>query len=251
MVRRWSSSRLQAEQVSADATRVSEGKWTELSTFVRRSFHAFLMGAQEVTPGAIFRVSGNPRSDGSLVLIPFEDARSGRQYLARVTPSGAVWAEGVDQFELAAPVVIEVNPAEVELALVRAERASSPPAQVEDATASPLPDPEDAAESYSRSKFDQTMERNSCREGYLAGYAAVPRNCPRPESNQRTRFRKPLLYPLSYGGAGQRVAPSAGPLFIACLPALPLARGQVRRGRNACSWTTAPRLVGCPSWRLS
>jgi hypothetical protein len=26
------------------------------------------------------------------------------------------------------------------------------------------------------------------------------RQCPRPESNQRTRFRKPLLYPLSYGG---------------------------------------------------
>jgi hypothetical protein len=24
--------------------------------------------------------------------------------------------------------------------------------------------------------------------------------CPRPESNQGTRFRKPLLYPLSYGG---------------------------------------------------
>ncbi len=23
----------------------------------------------------------------------------------------------------------------------------------------------------------------------------------------RTRFRKPLLYPLSYGGAGQRVSP--------------------------------------------
>ena len=33
------------------------------------------------------------------------------------------------------------------------------------------------------------------------------RRCPRPESNQRTRFRKPLLYPLSYGGqAEQRVA---------------------------------------------
>jgi hypothetical protein len=30
--------------------------------------------------------------------------------------------------------------------------------------------------------------------------------CPRPESNQRTRFRKPLLYPLSYGGPGGRVA---------------------------------------------
>ncbi len=27
------------------------------------------------------------------------------------------------------------------------------------------------------------------------------RGCPRPESNQRTRFRKPLLYPLSYGGS--------------------------------------------------
>ena len=25
--------------------------------------------------------------------------------------------------------------------------------------------------------------------------------CPRQESNLRTRFRKPLLYPLSYGGA--------------------------------------------------
>ena len=24
--------------------------------------------------------------------------------------------------------------------------------------------------------------------------------CPRRESNSRTRFRKPLLYPLSYGG---------------------------------------------------
>jgi hypothetical protein len=30
--------------------------------------------------------------------------------------------------------------------------------------------------------------------------------CPRPESNQRTRFRKPLLYPLSYGGVFRRFA---------------------------------------------
>jgi hypothetical protein len=30
--------------------------------------------------------------------------------------------------------------------------------------------------------------------------------CPRPESNQGTRFRKPLLYPLSYGGSGGSVA---------------------------------------------
>ncbi len=29
----------------------------------------------------------------------------------------------------------------------------------------------------------------------------LPTECPRPESNQRTRFRKPLLYPLSYGGS--------------------------------------------------
>ena len=34
--------------------------------------------------------------------------------------------------------------------------------------------------------------------------------CPRHESNMRTRFRKPLLYPLSYGGLRRRVAPAAG-----------------------------------------
>ena len=34
------------------------------------------------------------------------------------------------------------------------------------------------------------------------------RKCPRQESNLRTRFRKPLLYPLSYGGgAGVSVEP--------------------------------------------
>jgi hypothetical protein len=37
-------------------------------------------------------------------------------------------------------------------------------------------------------------------EGQLFDHRAG--QCPRPESNQRTRFRKPLLYPLSYGGAG-------------------------------------------------
>jgi hypothetical protein len=35
------------------------------------------------------------------------------------------------------------------------------------------------------------------------------RRCPRQESNLRTRFRKPLLYPLSYGG---RLLRLAGPL---------------------------------------
>jgi hypothetical protein len=27
--------------------------------------------------------------------------------------------------------------------------------------------------------------------------------CPRPESNRRTRFRRALLYPLSYGGESE------------------------------------------------
>jgi hypothetical protein len=31
--------------------------------------------------------------------------------------------------------------------------------------------------------------------------------CPRPESNQGTRFRKPLLYPLSYGGPAAEYPP--------------------------------------------
>src|SRR5205807_4107662 len=43
-----------------------------------------------------------------------------------------------------------------------------------------------------------------------ASHPAPEPECPRPESNQRTRFRKPLLYPLSYGGAArQRSAGSA------------------------------------------
>src|SRR5260370_16376873 len=32
--------------------------------------------------------------------------------------------------------------------------------------------------------------------------------CPRHESNMRTRFRKPLLYPLSYGGRGTLCPPA-------------------------------------------
>jgi hypothetical protein len=47
--------------------------------------------------------------------------------------------------------------------------------------------------------------------------AAAQGRCPRPESNQRTRFRKPLLYPLSYGGAGTlcRGAGSPAPPLVA------------------------------------
>jgi len=36
---------------------------------------------------------------------------------------------------------------------------------------------------------------------------AVELRYPRPESNWRTRFRKPMLYPLSYGGSAIHVSP--------------------------------------------
>ena len=48
------------------------------------------------------------------------------------------------------------------------------------------------------------------------GFSDIPvqvstRECPRQESNLRTRFRKPLLYPLSYGGkCGQISAARTG-----------------------------------------
>src|ERR1051326_1003629 len=46
--------------------------------------------------------------------------------------------------------------------------------------------------------------REEIEERPTVAQTTVPRRmtleCPRPESNQRTRFRKPLLYPLSYGG---------------------------------------------------
>jgi hypothetical protein len=57
------------------------------------------------------------------------------------------------------------------------------------------------------------------RPGFgVSGYLVVPRplrkraraECPRPESNQRTRFRKPLLYPLSYGGPVRKMLQNDG-----------------------------------------
>jgi hypothetical protein len=52
----------------------------------------------------------------------------------------------------------------------------------------------------------------------ICGYSASARlrcwRCPRPESNQRTRFRKPLLYPLSYGGRKSFGEPGALSLLI-------------------------------------
>ncbi len=53
----------------------------------------------------------------------------------------------------------------------------------------PLLDGEHEARVYFR-----MIERGAQRR------AQAIEKCPRPESNQRTRFRKPLLYPLSYGG---------------------------------------------------
>jgi hypothetical protein len=39
----------------------------------------------------------------------------------------------------------------------------------------------------------------------------LKRGCPRQESNLRTRFRKPLLYPLSYGGGFGLIKPIGEP----------------------------------------
>ena len=38
-----------------------------------------------------------------------------------------------------------------------------------------------------------------------------PRWCPRQDSNLRSRFRKPMLYPLSYEGIAHRT--NLGPIF--------------------------------------
>jgi hypothetical protein len=50
--------------------------------------------------------------------------------------------------------------------------------------------------------YEAGPDRRTDRRPGLAAALTGSRRCPRPESNQRTRFRKPLLYPLSYGGSG-------------------------------------------------
>ena len=49
---------------------------------------------------------------------------------------------------------------------------------------------------------DAGSQRRACvaRTSQRLGYFASTVRCPRQESNLCTRFRKPLLYPLSYGG---------------------------------------------------
>src|SRR5205085_1269261 len=54
--------------------------------------------------------------------------------------------------------------------------------------------------------------------------------CPRPESNQRTRFRKPLLYPLSYGGGTNH--DSVGHGVLRNISELPFSFPRTERGRG-------------------
>src|SRR5437764_2776178 len=56
-------------------------------------------------------------------------------------------------------------------------------------------------------------------------------SCPRPESNQCTRFRKPLLYPLSYGGA-MPLSVEREPRGLTSAPAAENAAGAVEWSRK-------------------
>ena len=53
----------------------------------------------------------------------------------------------------------------------------------------------------------EELPRSSCKSSTSEAVS----ECPRQESNLRTRFRKPLLYPLSYGGAGCEAYPDPQP----------------------------------------
>ena len=62
--------------------------------------------------------------------------------------------------------------------------------------------------SRTESTLDQSGQLNHRGDGTVG--EAQPK-CPRHESNMRTRFRKPLLYPLSYGGS---LANGSGSSFL-------------------------------------
>jgi hypothetical protein len=47
------------------------------------------------------------------------------------------------------------------------------------------------------------LDAGRIHQGHILGRDEKS-GCPRQESNLRTRFRKPLLYPLSYEGRGPR-----------------------------------------------
>jgi hypothetical protein len=63
-----------------------------------------------------------------------------------------------------------------------------------------------------RHKIDIGTTDVSARQGLVS---PLQTGCPRQDSNLRTRLRRPLLYPLSYGGSGRRGNITSTPDLIA------------------------------------
>jgi hypothetical protein len=66
----------------------------------------------------------------------------------------------------------------------------------------------DQVRSPARGSARMKERKNSCKQ---TTFLQTMERCPRHESNMRTRFRKPLLYPLSYGGVLRLSQRSDGP----------------------------------------
>jgi hypothetical protein len=63
-----------------------------------------------------------------------------------------------------------------------------------------------------RHKIDDRRNDVSARQRLVS---PLQTGCPRQDSNLRTRLRRPLLYPLSYGGSGRRGNITSTPDLIA------------------------------------
>jgi len=63
-----------------------------------------------------------------------------------------------------------------------------------------------------RHMIENRVSDVSARQGLVSRVTA---GCPRQDSNLRTRLRRPLLYPLSYGGSGRRGNITSTPDLIA------------------------------------
>jgi CheY-like chemotaxis protein len=73
--------------------------------------------------------------------------------------------------------------------------------------------------------------------GWWRGLAAPSARCPRQDSNLRTRLRRPLLYPLSYGGDGKNISRLGG------VGVYGVSRG--RRGPGeGCGWVRGSLVAG-------
>src|SRR3954453_11932492 len=59
-----------------------------------------------------------------------------------------------------------------------------------------------------RIRADNTLKERLRKIPATQQFLGLLRECPRQESNLCTRFRKPLLYPLSYGGRLRTIAPA-------------------------------------------